>query len=304
MTSQKADNALSSMTGFGRSAGESGALRWSWEIKSVNGRGLEARFRLPPGFDHLEPRLRKGLSAPISRGSIQAALLIDKASGDAGLAINRQALDVAIDMISEIRERIETDNPRPEAILALRGIIDDGQRTSYSDEERAALDDAICESFNRALSALASARREEGVEMARALTEHIDEINALTNAARKEASAGPDAIKAKIGEQLDDLLSKSGAEISSDRLEQEIAVLAVKADVREELDRLEAHIASARELMIAAGPIGRKFDFLTQEFNREANTLCAKAATTQLKQTGLALKAVIDQLREQVQNIE
>ncbi|MEO0880930.1 MAG: YicC/YloC family endoribonuclease, partial [Pseudomonadota bacterium] len=279
-------------------------LRWAWEIKSVNGRGLEPRFRLYSGFDHLEPRLRKLLGGAIARGSVNVSLTMEKAYGAAALEINEDALAAAIAAVGDIQRKIDADKPRPEAILALRGVIDDGRDQVRSPEERAEIDEAICASFTEAVAALAAARREEGAAMASALAAHVGEIERLTRAAREDAASGPEAIRTRTKEQLRDLLDGESVDASSDRLEQEIALLAVKADIREEIDRLDAHVASARELLAARGPIGRKFDFLTQEFNREANTLCAKAATSTLKQIGLALKAVIDQLREQVQNVE
>lgn len=289
------------MTGFARAEGADGSRRWAWEIKSVNGRGLELRFRLPPGFDHLENELRKAASQTIARGSIAATLNIDRATGEGAPRINRAALEQAIAMIDEIRARIDCEKPRAEGLLALRGVIE-ADEEGDDEAARAQFAAALTEGFRGALGALRSARDAEGRELSGALHAQIGEIERLTDAARAHAGAGLEAIRARIRSQLDELLA--GAPIAEERLAQEAALLAIKADIREELDRLAAHIAAARDLLASAEPVGRKFDFLSQEFNREANTLCSKAQDIALKRLGLDLKTAIDQLREQVQNIE
>lgn len=292
---------ISSMTGFARIDGAHEAWSWVWEVRSVNGRGLETRFRLPPGHDGLEPALRKAVGETFARGSINATLSLGRAAGAAGLRINEAALDEALRMIERVKGRLDCEKPRPEGVLALRGVIeaDDGV---LDEEARQALAAALTESFRAALGALKAARLAEGAALATVISGQIDEVERLTGEARASAAASPEAIRARIASQLGDLLA--GAGLSEERIAQEAAMLAIKADVREELDRLAAHIAAARELLTAGEAVGRRFDFLTQEFNREANTLCSKSQDLGLKRTGLELKTVIDQMREQVQNVE
>lgn len=292
--------ALSSMTGFARVDGAFDAARWTWELKSVNGRGLEPRFRLPPGYDFLEPDLRKLLGEKFSRGSFNAFLALKGATVEGAFAVNRAALETALALIGDIRVRIDCDKPRPEGILALRGIVE--QESALDDDDvRAALAAALKESFRNVADALLSARRTEGEALARLIEAQLSDIERLSDAARASAEAAPAAIKARIAAQLSDLLS--GA-LPEGRIAEEAALLAVKADIREELDRLGAHVAAGRALLKEGGAVGRKLDFLTQEFNREANTLCSKAQDMGLKRIGLDMKTTIDQMREQVQNVE
>ncbi|OFX02786.1 MAG: YicC family protein [Alphaproteobacteria bacterium RIFCSPHIGHO2_12_FULL_63_12] len=292
--------ALSSMTGFARVDGALGETRWVWEMKSVNGRGLEPRFRLPPGYDFLEHDLRKLLADKFSRGSFNVFLLLKGAAIEGSFAVNRAALASALKLIEEIRLAVDCDKPRPEGVLALRGVIE--QESALDDEDaRAALAGALKESFREAADALLAARRKEGALLDALILGQLGAIESLTNAARASAEAATGAIRAKIAAQLADLLA--GA-VPAERLAEEAAMLAVKADIREELDRLDAHVAAGRALISEGGPAGRKLDFLTQEFNREANTLCSKAQDMGLKRIGLDLKTTIDQMREQVQNLE
>jgi uncharacterized protein (TIGR00255 family) len=292
--------ALSSMTGFARIEGALGDTHWVWEIKSVNGRGLEPRFRLPPGYDFLEHDLRKALSANFARGSFNAFLSLKGAAVEGAFTVNRAALASALQLVEEIRLAIDCDKPRPEGILALRGVVE--QESSLSDDDaRAALAAALKKSFAEAAALLAAARQREGAALAALIEGQLATIESLTAAARASAEAAPDAIKARIASQLADLV---GGAVAEDRLAAEAALMAVKADIREELDRLDAHVAAGRALMNEGGAVGRKLDFLTQEFNREANTLCSKAQDMGLKRIGLDLKTTIDQMREQVQNVE
>jgi uncharacterized protein (TIGR00255 family) len=289
------------MTGFARAEGSEGARRWAFEVKSVNGRGLEPRFRLPPGFDHLEGELRRELSAAISRGSISVNLSIETAAGDNAFRINEAALAQALAAMEKIRSRIDCEKPRAESVLALRGIIEAGEE-AVDPAQSAALSKALIAGFRRALLALKQARDAEGAKIAATLGGQVDEIERLTEAARRHAGASLSAIRKRIADQLAELVSREA--VAEERLAQEAALLAIKADIREELDRLVAHIAAARDLLRAGGPVGRKLDFLSQEFNREANTLGSKAQDIALKRIGLELKTTIDQFREQVQNIE
>ena len=292
---------ISSMTGFARVSGAHEAWTWVWEMRSVNGRGLEMRFRLPPGNDGIEPELRKAVSEHFTRGSINSNLSLAKSSGAAALRINPGALEEALKMIGHVRSRIDCEKPRAEGVLALRGVIE--HEEAVEDEEaREAFAAALVASFRQALSALKDARNAEGAALSAVIAGQVASIEGFAREARASAGAAPDAIRARIAGQLADLLAGTG--VPEDRLAQEAALLAIKADVREELDRLDAHVAAARELLAASEPVGRRFDFLTQEFNREANTLCSKAPDMALKRIGLDLKTVIDQMREQVQNIE
>jgi uncharacterized protein (TIGR00255 family) len=292
--------ALSSMTGFARGEGALGETRWTWEMKSVNGRGLEPRFRLPPGLDFLEQDLRKALSERFSRGSINAFLSLKGAAVEGGLAVNRAALSSAIALIEEVRARIACEPPRAEGILALRGVLDI-QSTLDDEDERAALAAALGASFSQTADMLAQSRRREGLALERLIGDLLKEIEGLAGAARAAAAAAAAATRDRFQAQLADLLASSFTE---ERMAQEAAALAVKSDVREELDRLAAHIEAARALMAKGAAAGRQLDFLTQELNREANTLCSKAQDMGLKRIGLDLKTAVDRMREQVQNVE
>ena len=289
------------MTGFARIDGEEGEWRWSWEVKSVNGRGLECRFRLPPGFDRLEPPLKKTAASVLGRGSLAAGLSLNTENGQSSVKINKAALEAALSGVRDVMASLTCDNPRPEGVLALRGVIEpDDQRASP--EAREKLDALLLESFKRVLSALKENRLSEGAALASVLSDQLDQIEELLSEAKASAAAAPTIMRDRIENQLSELLK--GEPVPQDRLAQEVALMVVKADVREELDRLDAHLAAARGLLIEDKPVGRRLDFLTQEFNREANTLCAKASDIGLKRIGLALKNVVDQLREQVQNVE
>lgn len=292
--------ALSSMTGFARGDGALGETRWTWELKSVNGRGFEPRFRLPPGLDFLEQDLRKALADRFSRGSFNAVLSLKGAAVEGGLAVNRAALESAIALVEEVRARIPCDPPRAEGLLAIRGVLD--VQTTLDDEDaRAALGAALTKSFAQTADSLAASRAREGGALQRLIGDLLKEIEGLSAAARSAASAAAAVTRDRFQAQLADLLAAS---FSEERLAQEAAALAVKSDVREELDRLSAHIEAAHALIAKGGAAGRQLDFLTQELNREANTLCSKAQDMGLKRIGLDLKTAVDRMREQVQNIE
>lgn len=292
--------ALSSMTGFARGEGAANDTRWTWEIKSVNSRGFEPRFRLPPGLDFLEQDLRKALGERFSRGSFNIFLSLKGTAVEGGLVVNRAALASAIALVEEIRKTIPCDPPRAEGILAIRGVAE--VQSSLDDEdERAALAAALAKSFAQTAEALGVSRRKEGEALERLIADLLNEIEQLSTAARAAAGAAAAATRERLTAQLADLLSAS---FSEERLAQEAALIAVKSDVREELDRLGAHIEAARALVAKGGAMGRQLDFLTQELNREANTLCSKAQDMGLKRIGLDLKTAVDRMREQVQNVE
>lgn len=290
------------MTGYARAAGAHGEARWVWEIKSVNARGLELRFRLPTGRDGLEPTLRKRAGARLSRGAVSAALTLDLPTADGAFVVNEANLAAALNAMRRVAAEVDCEKPRPEGVLALRGVIETAP-PRLDRAEGDALDAAIVDGFERALDDLAAARVEEGARLAKVVDATFDELARLADAARADAAAAPEAILDRLRGQLTALLAGE-AKVDDDRLEQEAAAIAVKADVREELDRLDAHLAAGRELLAAGGAVGRRLDFLTQELNREANTLCAKAANLTLKRVGLDLKTAVDRVREQAQNIE
>ncbi len=298
-------NRLSSMTGFARHedsfATPQGEISWGWELRSLNGRGLDLRLRLPSRFDPLEAKLRKKLSSAFSRGSIAVSLSYRDDAGEAGFIVNEAVLAQAIAAIHDVRLKVETELPRPEGILSMRGVLS-SEAPALDDKEAQALEEAMLQSLDKAIAALVAARAEEGAELATILNGQIDEIEKLTGAAEALEQETLSQIKTRIAAQIKTLLDD--AKIDQDRLAQEAAILAVKADIREELDRLKAHIDAARALLAKGGVVGRKLDFLTQEFNREANTLCSKTPGMALKNIGLSLKTVIDQFREQIQNVE
>ena len=294
--------ALSSMTGFARGHGVSGAYAWAWEIKSVNGKGLELRMRLPAGWDAVEAPARSRAAEILSRGTIYATLSVTRAGVAPVVRVNEPVLAAVIATMREVGSRINAAQPTLDGILALKGVIEVSEPEESEDERRGA-EAAILAGFDQALAGLAEMRRHEGDALARILSARIGEIGAL--AARADAAPGrrPEAIKARLAEQLATLLTAADR-FDADRLHQEAILIAAKADVREELDRLAAHVAQAQRLIEQGGAIGRRLDFLAQELNREANTLCAKANDVELTNIGLELKTVVEQFREQVANLE
>lgn len=294
--------ALSSMTGYARAAASVPGAEILVEIRSVNGRGLDLRLRLAPGFDMLESEIRRRIGQSISRGSLSVTLSVDRDGEGGRVVVNHQALEAVIEGLEWLAPRVKADPPRLDGLLALKGVVEQHERP-LTPEEDEALGAGILDAVDRAIAGLVAARREEGQRIAAVLTDRIEEIEVLAAAAEAHPSRGKDAILARLREQVAALVG-SGAPVAEDRLAQEAMLLFTKADIREELDRLAAHVAAARQLLAAGGPVGRKLDFLSQEFNREANTLCSKSNDVGLTAIGLDLKAAIDQLREQVQNIE
>ena len=292
--------ALSSMTGFARAERQAGTLRVRVELKSVNGRGLDLRLRLSPGLDAVEIPLRQVLARELSRGSINLVASLDRAGAAGSVRINEQALASVVAALDLVRTKLTTAMPQPEGILALPGVLetDDGAGP-VDDEEQTTL---ILECAAEAIERLKAARLQEGAAIAAVLLGQLDTIAMLVASADTHPARSRAAIEARLRDQLDALAQD--ITLPQDRLAQEALLLATKADIQEELDRLGAHIASARKLIAEGGPVGRRLDFLAQEFNREANTLCAKSNAVELTAIGLDLKAVIDQLREQIQNIE
>jgi uncharacterized protein (TIGR00255 family) len=294
---------FASMTGFAESAGSHGGLRWRWEAKSVNSRSLDMRLRTPPGFDGLEPPARKLASERFQRGALQVSLTIEPREGERGLIVDAAALAAAVRIAREVAAETGLAPARVDGLLALRGVIVADEPALLSDPvARGHRDAAILESLALAFDKLAKERCGEGAKLAGLLSAQIDDVERLVGEAGRLAAVQPTALRARLEAQIKELLG--GVSVSEDRLAQEVALLALKADVREELDRLNAHVQDARALIASGKGVGRKLDFLAQEFNREANTLCSKSTDIALTRTGLALKAVIDQLREQAQNVE
>jgi uncharacterized protein (TIGR00255 family) len=293
---------LVSMTGFAEAHGAQDGLRWRWEVKSVNGRGLDLRLRTPPGFDGLEPAARMLATERFRRGNVQATLTFEPQEGGRGLRIDPEALSAAVKLARQIADETGLPPARVDGLLALRGVIVQDEIAALDSPARAARDAAILESLASAFDALKRARRNEGNKLAAALRQMIGEIDRLTGEAARLASAQPAALRARLEAQMKELLGN--VSLAEERLAQEVALLAARADVREELDRLGAHVHEAQTMIESGEAIGRKLDFLAQEFNREANTLCSKSADIQLTRAGLALKAAIDQFREQAQNVE
>ncbi|MFL6690232.1 MAG: YicC/YloC family endoribonuclease [Alphaproteobacteria bacterium] len=290
------------MTGFAETHGAHRSMRWRWEVKSVNGRGLDLRMRMPPGFDSIESAARMLAAARFRRGNIQAVLALEPADGARGLRVDTDALTSAVRLAKQIAQETGLPPARVDGLLALKGVIVQDEVSALDSAERAARDAALLESLAVAFDALKRARRTEGARLARAMSDMSAEIESLTEQAFSVAAAQPAAMRDRLAVQMKDLLETT--KISDERLAQEVALLATRADVREELDRLRAHVHEAHALLQSGEAVGRKLDFLAQEFNREANTLCSKSADIALTRVGLALKHAIDQFREQAQNVE
>jgi len=293
--------ALSGMTGFSRVDGVSGGWTWAVEARSVNGRSLETRFRGPGGFDGLERAARDGAQARFQRGQLNVTVQARHAETDSGVRINLKQIERYLEAGRPYVEAGRATAPQIGAILSLPGVIDTGAEAN-DPEALAAIEAAIAGAIAEALDRLRSARLEEGAALAPVLGGLIDRIETEVASAEVEARAQPAILKERFAKRMSELVERGGD--LTERIVQEAAVMAGRADVREELDRLTSHVQAARVLLAAEGAVGRRLDFLTQEFMREANTLCSKSATTALTGIGLELKATVDQFREQVQNVE
>jgi uncharacterized protein (TIGR00255 family) len=293
---------LSSMTGFARAEGAEGGASWAWEIKTVNSRSLDMRFRLPPGLDRLEPPARTALMAKLKRGNVSANLSLRRTEREPKLKLNRAALDDTLAIVNQLRRELNAPPPQVEELLRIKGVISEIEEEE-DEGARERLDRALLIGFERALDALETSRAAEGTKLAAIVTQLTEEIAVLAKAAASAAAGRPEAIAKRMREQIAELMGSVPGP-SEERLAQEIALIVARGDVREELDRLGAHVAAARELVTQGSAVGRRLDFLCQELNREANTLCSKASDLELTRIGLDLKAAIERLREQVQNIE
>lgn len=294
--------AVVSMTGFADAQGAFEGLRWRWEVRSLNGRSLDVRLRLPPGQESIEAAARFLATERFRRGNLQVTLILEPQDGLRGLRIDPAALAQAVKIAREVATETGLAPARVDGLLALKGVIVQDDIFGGDQPTRAARDAAILETLAIAFDSLARSRRSEGLKLADVLSRTAEEIGRLTEDAARTAAAQPAAIREKLHAQLDDLLTQAFP--GDERIAQEVALLAARADVREELDRLLAHVQEAHLLIASGESIGRKLDFLAQELNREANTLCAKSADIALTRIGLALKAAIDQFREQAQNVE
>jgi len=291
---------IASMTGFARTEGGELGISWVWEIKSVNGKSLDLRLRLVPGFDALEPQLRAMLARRFRRGNFSAVLAVTR-SAPAVVRVNRDALAELVSLMNELASEIDAAPPRLDGLLALRGVVEtiEDDKETVIEQRRS----AVLAGWETALDRLGAARSEEGARLALLLQEQLDETAALVGAAQDCAAAQPEVIRERLKATLNSLADFVPA-LPEERIAQEVALLAARADVREELGRLRAHLEQAQDLLRKGEAVGRRLDFLCQELNREANTLCSKSADIELTRIGLSLKAVIEQFREQVQNIE
>ncbi|MCG8547065.1 MAG: YicC family protein [Alphaproteobacteria bacterium] len=296
---------VASMTGFARVTGEHGAWQWAWEVKSVNARSLDVRLRTPPGHDRLEMAAREAVGKRFKRGAFNlnlAAQRDESGQDDRPTQINRALLDQLVEEAQRYGGRVAPDPPRIETLLAIRGVVE-AMEPLEDEESVAARMDAMRTSLEAALDALRETRAQEGAHLERVLAERLDELESLRRDASDTESARPEKRMAQLREQVSELLDTTPA-LPEERLAQEVALLVTKGDIREELDRLDAHVASARELLGQGGAVGRRLDFLCQEMTREANTICSKSNDVDLTRVGLAMKATVEQFREQVQNVE
>ena len=294
------------MTGYARAQGSDERRRWVWEARSVNGRNLEIRCRVPQGFDRLENPARTAIGSRMKRGNVSLTLTIASEQQGKPLRINRALLAELAGLVEEVRKGTGAAAPTADGLLRVRGVIEEEDAAVEGEEALAVLDRALSGTLDEVLKALAAARAAEGRALSVVIDRHVGEIEDLCKRAADRASAQVGTVRARFESQLAELLDRAPP-LSEERFAQEVALLVGKADVREELDRLAAHIAQARTLLADArpdNPVGRKFDFLCQEFNREANTLCSKSADIELTRIGIDLKGAIERLREQVQNVE
>ena len=294
--------ALSSMTGFARSHGTSGPYAFEWELKSVNAKGFDFRMRLPPGWDDVETAARKRATELLSRGTVYANLTVKRTGAASIVRINEDVLASILKVAAEISARTDAVAPSVDGLLGIKGVIEVVEPESDEAEMQAARA-AVSASFEQALRSLIDRRKREGVALGQILGQRMDEMGRLAKQAEEAPGRKPEAIRARLSEQIAALLETSDR-FDADRLSQEAVMIAAKADIREELDRIAAHIAQTRELLGKGGAVGRRLDFLAQEFNREVNTTCSKSNDIELTNTGLEMKTVVEQFREQVQNLE
>lgn len=292
------------MTGYARVSGEETGIAWVWEVKSVNGKGLDVRTRLPAGYDFLDLPVRDAVQKRFKRGNVTVNLTISHKTQAGALTVNEALLDELVALTRRWREKApELAPPSLDGLLALRGVLESEQGGNDPAAEESEIAKTLLAQCDKALGQMETMRAEEGKRLATVLTDLLNEIAFLVTDAVSSSALDPAELKAKLRQQVATLM-EANANLSEERLAQEVALMIGKADVREELDRLGAHLSAARKMLATPEPVGRKLDFLCQEFNREANTLCSKANDIALTRIGLGLKAAIEQFREQVQNIE
>ncbi len=294
--------ALSSMTSFARSHGASGPYTFEWELKSVNAKGFDLRMRLPPGWDELEAFAKKRAGEVLSRGTVYANLNVKRTGAASTIRINEEVLASIVKVAGVLAGKIDAVAPSIDGLLGIKGVIELVEPESSEEEDKAAKA-AAAAAFDQALLDLVEMRQREGVTLGQILSQRMDELERLAQKAEAAPGRRPEAIKARLAEQIAALLETSDR-FDPDRLNQEALLIAAKADIREELDRIASHVSQTREMIGKGGPIGRRLDFLAQEFNREVNTCCSKSNDLELTNTGLAMKNVVEQFREQVQNLE
>src|SRR5271169_3776885 len=294
--------ALSSMTGFARGQGVSAGYSWAWELKSVNAKGLDLRLRLPTGWDAIEAPARAKATDALARGTIYATLTVERRGAPAQVRVNEEVLAAVLAVVKQLSGRVDAERPRLDGLLAIKGVVEVIDAEEGEDERRA-VEAAVIAGFAAVLEGLVEMRQREGEALGRILSARLGEIAALIGRAEAAAARRPEAVKQRIAEQVAVLMEASDR-FDADRLHQEAVLIAAKADVREELDRLAAHVAQARHLLDQGEAVGRRLDFLAQELNREANTLCSKSNDVDLTNIGLELKSIVEQFREQVQNLE
>jgi len=290
------------MTGFSRVEGTEDGYSWAWELRSVNARSLDVRLRVPSGMDRLEAGFRKAIADQINRGNVSATLIVTRPPRKQEVSVNSEILDQLLTLSSKLSNLENVSPPSVDGLLTVRGVLE-VQEEEETTKQQGTLDGEVVVAFAQATTELVENRIAEGERLAITINGHLDEIDRCVQAAAGIAAAQPAAIAKRMREQVRALAAEVPA-LTEERLAQEVALLAVKADIREELDRLAAHVEGARELLAGGSPVGRKLDFLCQEFNREANTVCSKSSDLNLTRVGLELKAVIERLREQIQNIE
>jgi len=290
------------MTGFSRVEGTEDGYSWAWELRSVNARSLDVRLRVPSGMDRLEAGFRKAIADQINRGNVSATLIVTRPPRKQEVSVNSEILDQLLTLSSKLSNLENVSPPSVDGLLTVRGVLE-VQEEEETTEQQGKLDGEVVAAFAQATTELVENRIAEGERLAITINGHLDEIDRCVQAAASIVAAQPAAIAKRMREQVRALAAEVPA-LTEERLAQEVALLAVKADIREELDRLAAHVEGARELLAGGSPVGRKLDFLCQEFNREANTVCSKSSDLNLTRVGLELKAVIERLHEQIQNIE
>lgn len=293
---------LNSMTGFARADGSNSNSSWFWEVRSVNGRGLDLRIRLAPGLEALEPKVREAISKCLTRGNVSATLTMQRPTSDIEVRLNEEVAAQVIKASRRMQELVGGDMPDVASLMNVKGVLEVGE-VAVDEAEVAARTVSVLVTLDEVLTQVVQARGDEGGRLAKIISQQLDEIEILIGRVESSPSRKVDVIKQRLSELVARLV-ETGQALDPVRLHQEAVILATRSDVEEELKRLRSHVTAARDLLQSGGVIGRKMDFLAQEFNREANTLCSKSNDEGITQAGLALKVLVDQMREQVQNIE